>query len=230
MQTFTAETLKSLLIEHDDGVLKTGSHSPGRDFCAMEFIAKVAGEPWTDKPVCVNTALGAYCRRLNDGRWPDDATRTEVMLPLLAAVFGTRDLKIDVRRIASETIKLLIPVAIEAAASVQKDKTHADAMMVAAQRCREDGTRDAALNAKDVCRKAAAAYAYAAADAAAYAAAAYAAYAYAYAAAAADAAADAADAAAYAAAAADAKWSKRVEIYKISIGIVIAEINRARGE
>jgi len=224
----TAEKLKELLIEHDDGILKTGSHKPGgRDFCAMEFLAKVAGEPWTDNPKCVNRVLAAYCRRLNDSEWPSDEARTETMLPLLAAVFGTSHLKIDVKRIAEQTIRLIVPEAMEAAAKV--NPKHADKLRAAGKRCADEGTKESAQAARKAGRDAAdaaydaAAYAAYAADAA-YAAAADAA---AYAAAAADAAAYAADAA-YAAYAADA--AERIRLYKISISIVMAEIERAKAE
>ena len=169
--TFTTATLKALLVEHDDGILKTGKHYPGRDFCAMEFLAKVAGEPWTDNPKCVHKELSAYCRRLNDSRWPSDAARTETMLPLLAAVFGTSALNISIKNIAEQTIRLIVPIAMEAAAKL--NPKHADTLRAAGERCKNEGTREAALSARSLARSAyadaAAAYAdaYAAADAAA---------------------------------------------------------------
>ena len=43
-KTFTPQELQALLVEHDDGVLKSGSHTPGRDFCAVEFINKITGQ------------------------------------------------------------------------------------------------------------------------------------------------------------------------------------------
>ena len=200
MTQFTAARLKALLIEHDDGILKSGSHAKdGRDFCAMEFLAKVAGEPWTDNPECVHPALSAYCRRLNDAHWPSDEARTETMLPLLAAVFGTRGLPIKVLNIAEQTIRMIVPIAMEAAA--KRNPKHADALRAGGERCKNEGTREAVLAARNLARSAVdAAYA-------AYAAAAYA---------------DAADADA------DAYAAERIRIYQISIGIVMAEIERAR--
>ena len=187
---FTADSLKALLIEHDDGVLKTGKHDPGRDFCAMEFLAKVAGEPWTDNPKCVHEALSAYCRRLNDSRWPSDEARTETMLPLLAAVFGTAELNISVKNIAEQTIRLIASIAMEATAKL--NPKHAHALRAAGERCKNEGTREAALSARTTARRA--------------------------------------DADAYAAAGATAGADARIETYKVSIGIVMREIERARAE
>ena len=160
VQQFTAAKLKRLLIEHDDGVLKSGSHQKdGRDFCAMEFIAKVAGEPWTDTPECVHPSLSAYCRAMNDARWPSDDERTKGMLPLLANVFGTRDLKINIANIAEQTIRQIVPIALEHAASIHPDDKHKAALLDAAKRCKND---PAARAASDAARAAS----YAASDAA----------------------------------------------------------------
>ena len=244
--TYTPEALKKLLIEHDDGVLKSGGHAAGRDFCAMEFLAKIAGEPWTDKPQCVHPTLGAYCRGMNDATWPSDGNRTETMLPLLAEVFGTNNLNIDARRIAEQTIRVIVPIALEAAAELHHDEIHKAVLRAAAERCRVEGSyaacnaasaacnaasdaaSDAAISANDAASNAAisasfaARAARAASDAASDAASA--------ASAACDAASDAASAASAACNAASdaASDAARVEVYKQSIAIVIAEIKRAK--
>ena len=160
---FTPTTLKALLVQHDDGILRSGSHKDGREFCAMEFLAKVAGEPWTDHPECVHKTLGAYCRKLNDSPWPSDEARTETMLPLLAAVFGTAGLNISIKNIAEQTIRLIVPIALEAAASKAKEP-HATKLRECANRCKNEGTKEAAQQARTVAN---AAYAADAADAAA---------------------------------------------------------------
>jgi len=199
--TYTPEALKQLLIEHDDGVLKSGGHAVGRDFCAMEFIAKIAGEPWTDKPVCVHPLLGAYCRGMNDATWPSDEARTETMLPLLAEVFGTTALVIDMRRIAEQTIRIIVPIALEAAAELHHDEKHKAALRTAAERCRVEGSYAASYAAND-----AASYSGDAVRAASY----------------------AAKAARAARAASKAAKAARVDVYQQSIAIVIAEIKRAK--
>jgi len=228
--TYTPEALKLLLIEHDDGVLKSGDHSVGRDFCAMEFIAKIAGEPWTDSPACVHPALGAYCRVMNDAVWPSDEIRTETMLPLLAEVFGTTALVIDISRIAEWTIRIIVPIALEAAAELHLDQAHKTALRAAAKRCKAEGSLaaiDASMDAaSDAARAASAASAASYAANAAIDATSYAASYAVNAARAASAASYAAKAASYAAKA--ASDAAKVEIYKLSIDIVIAEIKRAK--
>ena len=143
---FTVEKLQELLHIHDDGVLKGGGHNEGRDFCAMEFIAKIAGEPWTDKPQCVHFALAAYCRQLNDSTWPSDALRTKTMLPLLAEVFGTRDLPIVMSNISLHTIRNVVPIALETAAELHPTPEHKEALTAAMKVCR-DSTADSAARA-----------------------------------------------------------------------------------
>lgn len=215
IREYTVEELQALLIEHDGGVLKHGSHKRGngshkrgngREFCGMEFVAKLAGEPWTDDPQCVHPALSAYVRAMNDASWPSDQERTRVLLPLIAKVFGTRHLKISVARIAEATIREIVPLALEAAAAGAIGD-HGPKLLEAAKNCREapsaaDAAADAARAAADAARVAArvARVARAAAADAAYAA--YAAY--------------AANVAAYA--------------REKSIAIVIAEIGRARAD
>ncbi len=78
----TEQELYALLHEHDDGVLKHGGHEPGRDFCALEFDAKVRGREWSDDPVTLPDL-----RRLNDARWSSDAARTAAIVPVMAALW-----------------------------------------------------------------------------------------------------------------------------------------------
>ncbi len=228
---YTVEQLQALLIEHDGGVLKQGSHKRGKgdEFCGMEFVAKLAGEPWTDDPQCSHPVLSAYVRQLNDSTWASDAERTRVLLPLIARVFGTRDLKISVARIAEATIREVVPLALESAASIHPMPEHAARLREAAQACRI-APADAAARAAAYAADAAAARAAAARAADAAARAADAAYA---ADAAAGAAAYAARAAAYAAAGA-AAYAARAgnpsKAYEVSVALVIAEIHRAEKE
>ena len=56
--------------------------------CAMELIAHLAGEPFSDHPKCVCPVLGAFVRAWNDGL-PDDE-RDALLKPLLPRLIGTR--------------------------------------------------------------------------------------------------------------------------------------------
>ena len=71
------------------GPLSAGLHAPDGIGCVMEATAFVAGEPWSDHPLCVCPVLGAFLRTLNDGL-PDDAARDELLRPLIPRLIGTR--------------------------------------------------------------------------------------------------------------------------------------------
>lgn len=66
-----------------------GAHTPGQRMCAMEAVAFVAGEPWSDHPECACPVIGAFMRSWNDGL-PDNASRDALLKPLVPRLVGTR--------------------------------------------------------------------------------------------------------------------------------------------
>lgn len=69
--------------------LYSGAHAAnGEKMCAMEMVAFVAGEPWSDHPQCACPVIGAFMRSWNDGL--PDADRTRLLLPLVPKLVGTR--------------------------------------------------------------------------------------------------------------------------------------------
>ncbi|MFG1376124.1 hypothetical protein [Xanthobacter autotrophicus] len=78
--------------------LDGGDHSPNDGaMCAMEAVAYITGEPWSDHPQCVCPVIAAFARSWNDGL-PDDE-RTAILLPLVPRFVGTRgDSALEVRR------------------------------------------------------------------------------------------------------------------------------------
>ncbi len=69
--------------------LGRGSHKDFNDgVCAMELVAHIAGEPFSDAPKCVCPVLGAFVRAWNDGL-PDNE-RDAILKPLLPQLIGTR--------------------------------------------------------------------------------------------------------------------------------------------
>jgi hypothetical protein len=68
--------------------LKSGAHEGHDNFCIMEAVAFVAGEPWSDHPACACPVIGAFLRVWNDGL-PDDE-RDMLLRPLIALLPGTR--------------------------------------------------------------------------------------------------------------------------------------------
>ena len=76
--------------------------------CAMEAVAFIAGEPWSDHPECVCPVIGAFMRAWNDGL--ADAERTALILPLVPRLVGTRSTKKIEQRRATMAADWLIRV------------------------------------------------------------------------------------------------------------------------
>src|ERR1700692_3434122 len=72
--------------------LKSGSHSPDSTFCVMEAVAFVAGEPWSDHPVCACPVISAFMRSWNDAL-PTDADRDRLLKDLIPKLVGTKSTK-----------------------------------------------------------------------------------------------------------------------------------------
>ena len=147
-----------------------GVQKPGK-MCIEAAWCYALGLPHGDDPGCVGAAVRAYKIRLNDARWSSNAARAKGMLRLGIAQIGsdTLDQNEFRRRLVEALIRRIVPIALRAAAS--RNPAHADALNDAALRCEREGTRAAAIAARDVAIKAAAADAadasYAAAAAAA---------------------------------------------------------------
>lgn len=79
--------------------LKHGAHKENSDeMCAMEAVAYVAGEPWSDHPQCACPVIGAFMRAWNDAI-SEDADRTRLLGPLIPRLVGTRgSTALEVRR------------------------------------------------------------------------------------------------------------------------------------
>ncbi len=193
-----------------------GTPEPGQ-MCVEAAICYVLGQGHGDQPACVEPAVRSFKIALNDKPWSNKAARAKGMRRAALAQLGSKGVvgrKKFPAILSEQTIRLIVPIALRAAAKLHKDKTHRDALRAAAKACEQDGTQESSEKAGGIARaassasSAAAAYAAASASSASSAAAAassaasYAADAAAAAAAASYAAYAAAAAAAYAAAAA----------------------------
>ena len=74
--------------------LERGNHeADSAKMCAMEAVAYIAGEPWSDAPACASPVIAAFLRSWNDAL--PDADRARLLLPLLSDVIGTRTTDAD---------------------------------------------------------------------------------------------------------------------------------------
>lgn len=79
-----------------DYTLADGAHeSPVQGRCAMEWVAYLAGEPHTHKPVCVSPVLTAFCIALNDLLIDEPRQK---LRPYLARTIGTASDGLDLQR------------------------------------------------------------------------------------------------------------------------------------
>lgn len=154
------------------------SHGVGRpepgEMCVEAAVCYALGLPHGDDPGCVSPALRRLKIRLNDSGWSSNEARAKGLRRLALAQLGSKDVLNDaafVKAVAEMSIRKMVPRALRSAAFVQKSDKHKDRLVNAALRCETEGTKEAAQDALQVDRDAAAA-AYAAVAAAAYAAAA----------------------------------------------------------
>jgi hypothetical protein len=69
--------------------LEKGAHNETEGMCVMEAVAYVAGEPWSDAPVCACPVIGAFLRNWNDSL-PSNAERDRLLKPLIPKLIETR--------------------------------------------------------------------------------------------------------------------------------------------
>jgi hypothetical protein len=88
------ETTTRRALDLEALILDSGNHAPNDQgaMCMMEAVAYVAGEPWTDAPVCASPVVGAFCRAWNDTAEPYGAAiraRLKHYIPRLVGSRGT---------------------------------------------------------------------------------------------------------------------------------------------
>src|SRR6478736_7155108 len=72
--------------------LSSGSHAAeSGEMCVMEAVSWVAGEPWSDHPVCACPVISSFLRSWNDGLPNDD--RSRLLKPLIAKLVGSKRTK-----------------------------------------------------------------------------------------------------------------------------------------
>jgi hypothetical protein len=75
-------------VSHQTVRLSQGKHrGPDHGACVMELASMLAGEPFSDRPRCVDPVIAGFLRTYNDGI---DDTRRQDLFPLASEVVGTR--------------------------------------------------------------------------------------------------------------------------------------------
>ncbi len=72
--------------------LLKGSHAPPngtKEFCVLEAVAYVAGEPHSDSPACASPIIASFLRSWNDSMSDED--RNRLLKPLIPKLVGTNN-------------------------------------------------------------------------------------------------------------------------------------------
>ncbi len=72
--------------------LERGSHLPDGAACVMEAVAYLAGEPWSDHPICASPIITSFLISWNDSM--NDSDR-QMLKPYIPRLVGTRTNKAD---------------------------------------------------------------------------------------------------------------------------------------
>lgn len=83
----TAPIIPERLAEVTSLLVGKRAANAAREWCAMEAVAYIAGEPWSDSPACVCPTLASFGRAWNDAL--PDTLRNELLLPLIPRFVGT---------------------------------------------------------------------------------------------------------------------------------------------
>ena len=96
--------------------LGKGAHQAGGgEGCLMEMVSFLAGEKWSDSPICASPVIAAYGRALND-RLPDELRPH--LTPYIPRLIGTRaSREVEIRRgyvAADVAVRVFAPRALRA--------------------------------------------------------------------------------------------------------------------
>ena len=104
--------------------LKHGGHgSFEHGTCAMEAVAYVTGEPFSDHPKCVCPVIAAFLRSWNDALGDEPRNRLiRPLLPLVVGTRGSRDLETRrANRICDWLIQVYTPAFLRLVPSLEDD-------------------------------------------------------------------------------------------------------------
>jgi len=146
----TREIAAKVLTTVDAGLcLGLGDPVPG-EMCVEAAVCYALGLPHGDDPKCVSEAVRSLKVSLNDKDWSSNKSRAKGLRRLALAQLGSLgavDDKDFSRRVAEYTIRTMVPIALRAAASLQKEAKHRRALTDAATRCEAEVTSAAATAA-----------------------------------------------------------------------------------
>ena len=146
--SITVEQARKVLSVIDAGLCcGKGVPTPGQ-MCVEAAVCYGLGLPFGDDPECVEPAIRSFKISLNDRGWSSPAARAKGLRRIGIAQLGSRgtvDGKEFITRLAERVIRVIVPIALEAAAV--RNPKHAGALRAAGERCKAEGTKSAAYAA-----------------------------------------------------------------------------------
>jgi hypothetical protein len=143
--------VKEFDIEKFDGILARGLSAglgkQGSQVCIEAAVCEALGLPHGDDPGCVAASVRIFKIQLNDARWSSEKARAINLRDFGLAQLGSKEVVNDSEfmiRVAEKTIRILVPRIFKLVFPTN------DACLIAAVRCAEEGTREAADAAADV--------------------------------------------------------------------------------
>jgi hypothetical protein len=143
----TEEVARKVIEVVDAGLVKGKGQPIAGKMCVEAAVCFAMGLPHGDDPPCVSRAVRSLKIELNDSNWSSDEARGKGLRRLAVAQLGSSGAIDDtefVKRVAESVIRKQVPLALRAAASVQKKPEHQQALLAAADRCQQEGTSESA--------------------------------------------------------------------------------------
>ena len=144
------EVARKVLETVDAGLVKgVGKPIPGQ-MCVEAAVCYAMGLPHGDDPACVAPMLRSFKIRLNDANWSSNEARAVGLRRLSIIQLGSAGFLDEAefrRRLVDWAIGTCVPLALRAAASVQKSTKHKSALLDHASRCEKERTRQSAIDA-----------------------------------------------------------------------------------
>jgi hypothetical protein len=119
-----------------------GIQKPG-EMCVEAAVCYALGLPHGDDPKCVGDAVRAAKICLNDSKWSSNKARANGMQRIAVAQLGSNEIDqiAFAQTLVESTIRVIVPIAIRNAVKLRVYKK--EELLSAAEKCEQEGSRDA---------------------------------------------------------------------------------------
>ena len=113
-----------------------GIQEPGK-MCVEAAVCYALGMPHGDDPTCVHSVVRSFKIGLNDSNWSSPNARAKGLSRIAIAQLGSDSIdgNVFVKELVLETIKQIVPIALRAAAAMQKSIAHKESLEEHADNC-----------------------------------------------------------------------------------------------